>query len=169
MSLLSGALLARHRGDYAEARRQFLVMEPKFHDLGDRHRINMVRSELGHLERLEGHYEQAAAIYRDTIREWQRIGHRAAVAHQLECFALLAHIRGKNERAARLFGAAEALREKIGIPMTQPEHVEYQGQVAELRSSMDERAFTSGWTAGRGLTMDQAIRFAVQETGAAAS
>jgi tetratricopeptide (TPR) repeat protein len=161
MSLMGSALLAKTTGDYALARGQFNTIEPIFRDLGDQHRINMVKSELAHIERFEGHYEQAEAMYRETIREWQRIGHRAAVAHQLECFAFLSHAHGQAERAASLYGAAEALRDKIGIPMTQMERDDYDRQVAALQASMDPEAFARAWAGGRGMSMDQAVRFAV--------
>lgn len=161
MAKLSGAMIAKFRGDYPRARQQFLALEPLFRDLGDQHRINMVRSELAHIERYEGHYPQAEAMYRETIREWQRIGHRAAVAHQLECFATLAMQARQPERAVRLFGAAEALREKVGIQMTLPEQVEYDRTVEALRASMEGAAFASAWANGRSLSMDEAVRLAV--------
>jgi predicted ATPase/class 3 adenylate cyclase len=162
MSLLSTAMIAKYRQDYPEARRQFVALEPIFRDLGDQHRINMVRSELAHLERFEGHYQQAEALYRESIQEWQRIGHRAAVAHQIECFAILARLNGQGERAARLYGAAEALREKIGISMTQMERVEYEQHVAGLRVVMEPSTLASAWAEGVRMTMDQAVRFAVE-------
>ena len=162
MALLSGAMLAKFQGHYAESRRQFMAIEPLFRDLGDQHRINMVRSELAHLERYEGHYQQAEAMYRETIKEWQRIGHRAAVAHQLECLAAIAKINEDGPRAARLFGAAQALRDRIVIPMTAQERREYDRNVEELRSGMDEEAFASNWAEGRTMSMDQAIRLAVE-------
>ena len=90
MAMLTAGMIAKFRGDYAQARRQFLAIEPLFRDLGDQHRINMVRSELAHIEGYEGRYQQAESMYRETIKEWQRIGHRAAVAHQLECLAGIA-------------------------------------------------------------------------------
>jgi hypothetical protein len=122
----------------------------------------MVRSELAHLERYEGHYQQAEAMYRETIKEWQRIGHRAAVAHQLECLAAIAKINEDGPRAARLFGAAEALRDRINIRMTVQERREYDHNVADLRSGMDEEVFASNWAEGRAMSMDQAIRLAVE-------
>src|SRR5512143_3058229 len=134
--------------NYEDARQQFASLEPIFRDLGDQHRVNMVRSELAHIERYEGHYAQAEAMYRETIREWQRIGHRAAVAHQLECMASLAMQAEQPERAARLFGAAEALREKVRIPMTIPEREEYERTVASLRSGTDAAAVAAAWAEG---------------------
>ena len=164
MGLLSSGMLARFHGDYELARQQFATIEPLFLDLGDRHRVNMIRSELAHIERYEGRYEKAEAMYRETLQEWQRLGHRAAVAHQLECFAAIAHHRGERERAARLYGAAERLRERINIPMTELERAEYDLAIARLRLETDEALFTSSWAAGRALSMDQAIRLALEAT-----
>ena len=69
----------------------------------------------------------------------------------------------RTERAARLFGAAEALREKIAMPMDPQERVEYDQQVAALRGRMDEEAFTSAWREGRALNMEQAISYAISD------
>ncbi len=162
MGLLGTAMIARFRGDFATARKQFAEIEPTFRDLGDQHRMNMLKSELAHMDRVEGHWEQAEQKYRQTLPEWQRLGHRAAVAHQLECFALISRHKGQLDRAARLYGAAETLRDRIGIPMTEYERPEYEAAVAELRSQMDEAGFSAAWAEGRGLSMDQAIRLALE-------
>jgi hypothetical protein len=162
MVVLSIAMTAKFRGDYREARLQFAACEPRFRALGDRHRINMVKSELAHIDRYEGHYPQAEAVYRETIKEWQRLGHRAAVAHQLECLASVAKVQEQGQRAATLFGAAQALREKINISMTPSERVEYDREIADLRQGLDERVFDSSCAAGRAMSMDQAIAFALE-------
>jgi hypothetical protein len=160
--MLSIGMSLKFRGNYPEARLQFAACEPIFRNLGDRHRVNMVKSELAHIERYEGHYDKAEAMYRETLPEWQRIGHRAAIAHQLECLATIAKVREQGGRAARLFGAAEALRERINIPMTPSERQEYDREIANLRAGMDEGAFTSTWAEGRAMTMDQAINYALE-------
>jgi hypothetical protein len=64
------------------------------------------------------------------------------------------------QRAAKLFGAAEALREKVHAPMTDYEQIEYDQSVDELRSMLAETEFNTFWTEGRGMTMEQAIEFA---------
>lgn len=119
----------------------------------------MVRSELAHLERRQGHIALAKPLYRETILEWQNLGHRAAIAHELECFAMVAKVQEEEQRAARLFGAAEALREKINTPMTPFERVEYDLEVNDLRHNMDEATFAKAWAEGRAFTMEQAIVF----------
>lgn len=153
---------AMFRGDYDIARERFLKCLPIFIEMGDVHRANMVHSELAHMDRYEGKYEKAEDEYRKTIRVWQKLGHRAAVAHQLESFAFIAKVREKMDRAVRLLGAAEILRERINIPMSPPERVEYEREMADLRTNMDGALFKSIWVEGRTMSMEQAVEFALQ-------
>jgi non-specific serine/threonine protein kinase len=163
MLLFGFGMNARWQGRLEEARAKLGELLPMFEGLGDHHRANMVRSEIGHIDRAEGNLARAAAVYRQTIVEWQRLGHRAAVAHQLESFAGLSLADRHHERAARLFGAAESLREQIGIPMTAVETVSYQEEVAALRAALGEAQIASFWQEGRRLTMEQAIGFALEQ------
>jgi len=160
----TAARSAMLRGDYPTARARFAQSLPISQQLGDAHRITMIDSELAHVQRYEGHYQQAEAAYRDTIRAWQKLGHRAAIAHQLESFAFVAKAQAQLERAARLLGAAASLREKINIPMSSPERVEYDRELAGLRAGLDEQTFATLWAEGRALTMDAAIEYATLDT-----
>jgi tetratricopeptide (TPR) repeat protein len=155
-------LLTGAQGNYADAQAQFEVCIPLFTELRDRHRLAMVRSELAHLERRRGHFVQAKPLYRETLLEWQRLGHRAAIAHELECCAFIAKAQEDDMRAARLFGAAEALRQNINIPMTPLERAEYEPEVNDLLANTEEATFAKAWAEGRAMTMEQAIAFALE-------
>src|ERR1043165_457623 len=150
------------QGNYAEARAQFEACIPLFTELRDRHRLAMINSEIAHMERYQGHLAQAEALYRETIQTWQKLGHRAAIAHQLECFAFLAKAKEEAERATRLLGAAELLRETIGIPMSPMERPEYERAVNDLRTNMAKAAFAKAWADGRNMSMEQAIKYALE-------
>jgi hypothetical protein len=152
---------AKFRGDFTIARERFAVCLPLFEEMKDVHRVNMIRSELAHMDRYEGKFPQAEDVYRKTIQVWQKLGHRAAVAHQLECFAFLAKVHEAPERALHLLGAAESLRERIHIQMNPQERQEYEREVADLRASMSDQQFKSLWSQGRALTMEQAIELAL--------
>jgi len=152
---------AMFRGDYAVARERFAYCLPLFEEMKDEHRMNMIHSELAHMDRYEGKLQQAEDAYRQTIIVWQKIGHRAAVAHQLECFAFLAKAHEESERALRLLGAAEILRERINIHMQPLERREYEREVTDLRASMSEDEFKTLWAEGRSMSMDEAIAFAL--------
>ena len=162
MSSFGAGIFAARQGNYTEALSQFEASIPVFTELGDKHRINMAYSEIGHVERRQGHFKQAKLNYHKTLLEWQRLGHRAAIAHELECLAMIAKAEEVEQRAAILFGAAEALRESIGLPMTPLEHMEYKREVNDLRANMDEDAFKKAWVEGRALTLEQAIALALE-------
>ena len=164
MALFGMGHLATWRRDYAEARLRFEACLPLFTELNDRNHLNGVNSELAHLERQQGHFAQAKSLYCKTLLEWQRLGHRAAIAHELECLAMIAKAHEEDQRAAQLLGAAEILRENIAMPMTSVERVEYEREVNDLRLNMDASAFARAWAEGRAMSMEQAIRLAT-ETG----
>jgi predicted ATPase/class 3 adenylate cyclase len=159
--LFGMAMGARYRGRFEEARKQFVPLLQIFQDMGDFHRANMVQSEMAHMERAEGKLTSAGAIYRETILVWKRLGHRAAVANQLECYAFIAKAQEQPERAVHLLGAAEALREMIQIDMSQLERVEYEREVADLKKNMSEADFNAAWEKGRSMTLDEAVELAL--------
>lgn len=154
---------AMQRRDFAAARQRLELCLHVFEEMGDPHRVNMIHSELAHLDRYEGHYDRALSQYRRTFPVWQALGHRAAVAHQLECIAFVAAKQSQPERAARLLGAAEALREAINIDMTPDERREYEGEVSGLRQAMSQADLKSSWSEGRLMSMQDAVEYALKE------
>jgi predicted ATPase/class 3 adenylate cyclase/DNA-binding XRE family transcriptional regulator len=162
MTLYGYGAFASRQGFYDEARLHFKDSLALLTELKDRHRLTMIHSEFAHLERQQGHFAEAEALYRETIQEWQNIGHRAAIAHQLESFAFMAKAQEEDRRAAKLFGAAEILRENTNLPMNVVEQVEYDREVNDLRANMDEASFAKAWAEGRAMTMEQAIEFALE-------
>jgi len=152
------------RGNYETARKILEEGRDAFKRFRDVQFQMVMTSELGHIERHTGNLAQARLIYRETIAGWQKLGNRSALAHELECFGFLALAAGDPQRAARLFGSAEALREKIATPMTDWERAEYNQSMTQLRSSLDEKALNLLWAEGRDMTMEQAVQFALQES-----
>jgi hypothetical protein len=149
------------QGQYAEARTQLAESEMLFRQIGDRQMVNASISEQAHVERRLGRYEQALALYTKTIKGWQELGHRAALAHELECCAFIACAQADGQRAARLFGAAEALRASANAPMAGMERAEYEQNVSALRGLLDADALEAAWAEGRGMTVDEAVAYAV--------
>jgi hypothetical protein len=80
----------------------------------------------------------------------------------LESFAFIAKVQEEDQRAAKLFGAAEILRESANLPMLFIEQVEYDREVNDLRANMDESTFAKAWAEGRAMTMERAIAFALE-------
>jgi hypothetical protein len=70
---------------------------------------------------------------------------------------------GDAERAARLFGAAEALREALGAPLPPVERAHYDRSIATVRAALGEKAFAAAWTAGRAMPLEAAVARATEE------
>lgn len=163
MFILGIGMDERLRGNYDSARKSFEEGLELYKRLRSKHFVLVMRSELGHVERQSGNLVQAKSIYQETIKGWQDLGNRAAVAHELECFGFLAIHDEEPQRAAKLFGSAEALRERNQSPMADYERLEYNPVVAQLRSMLAEAEFNALWAEGRSMTMGQAIEFALEK------
>ena len=161
MFLLGLGMDERMRGNYDSARKIFEQGREAFSQIHSKYFVMVMSSEQGHVERQKGNVTQARLIYRETIKGWQDLGNRAAIAHQLECFGFLAVAEEEPQAAVKLFGAAEALRDKIQAPMTDYERVEYDQASAHVRSLLPEPEFSSLWVEGQSMTMEQAIEFAL--------
>jgi hypothetical protein len=82
------------------------------------------------------------------------------IAFNLEAQATLAAEQNRPQRAARLWGAAEAVREAIGAPVPPGYRWDYAPHWAESRATAGEAAFAAAWQAGRRMTLAQAIAYA---------
>ncbi len=132
------------------------------YDLDKRRFFNMYNAERGHIERLAGNLDAAEHMYGRLIVSYKELGMEPAVANLLECFAMIAVQKGRPRRAARLFGAAEALREQVGADMTMLERMEYGMSVGQLKGMMDAGELDSVWKKGRNLDIDKGIALALE-------
>jgi tetratricopeptide (TPR) repeat protein len=164
-STLNHGRIAGWAGKLDEARRSFDEAEAWYREIGDRRFELVARSDRGHAVRRAGALDEAEEVYRETIRAWQHLGSRGAIANQLESFGFLAVGRGDLPRAARLLGAAEVLRERVGAVMLLPERIEYDRYLERLRASLDPAKLESEWAVGRAMSMEQAIDMAVGDVG----
>jgi predicted ATPase len=157
------ARLALYRGELTEARIHADRMLDLHMAMGDQLATTGHQSAMAHAARQLGNFAEALPLYRQTIQEWQKIGHRGAVAHQLECFAFIAKAQEQGERAVKLASAAQALREASNSPRTPQESIEYDREIDELRAGLDEKTFHLLWEEGQVMNMEQAIDFALRE------
>jgi predicted ATPase len=156
--------IAADRTEYDEARTHFRESMRVYQEIGATFNALLEKSNLAHLERRIGNYEDALEHYRETIIAFRNIGQTGAVLHQLECFGFIALAQNQNERALKLFAAANRLREQADRPMTPAEQIYFDEQLTDLREKMDLMKFDSIWSQGFGMTMEQAIDMALGVT-----
>jgi non-specific serine/threonine protein kinase len=105
--------------------------------------------EAGELERAESLAREGLLLLRDSGVRWN-------LPECLELAAGVAGARGQSKAAARLFGAAEAIREMTGADRFIG-RAAYEGFVGMVRASLDDRTFDAAWSEGRRLSIEQAI------------
>ena len=91
------------------------------------------------------------------------LGDRPGVIDSLEGLAGVAAATAAPRRAARLWGAADALREEIGNARSVHESIAYEHQVKAVRAILTAEAFDQAWDEGRAMAVDDAVRYALDE------
>ena len=66
--------------------------------------------------------------------------------------------------AAQLWGAAESLRETIGVSIPLVERANYEQAVAAARTQLGEKTFAARWAEGSSMTPEQALDAQGRET-----
>jgi DNA-binding CsgD family transcriptional regulator len=99
----------------------------------------------------------AAARFASSLPMWQQMGNRENQAEWLAGVATLAAARAEPEQAARLFGAAEALRDALGHAFTLPERAAFERGADAARAALAPATFATAETAGQALSLDQAV------------
>jgi predicted ATPase/class 3 adenylate cyclase/Tfp pilus assembly protein PilF len=120
-------------------------------------------SSLGTVALHRADYPTARALLAQALEIQQEIGTRGGVATSLRMFARLAVLQGQPGRAARLFGAAEALGEAIGNTLAPAAQQEYDRSVAGARTALGEQSFVMAWAEGRAMPLEQAIAYALED------
>ena len=134
--------VAWYQGDYARAAALHEQSLPMFQELGDWNCVATTTTDLGLVAQQQGNLERAVALHQEGLRRRLGLEDQAGVAESLERVAsAVAPHRG--EEAARFLGAAEALRENLGVPLSPVEKPRYEKLVAALRTALGDATLTA--------------------------
>ncbi len=75
---------------------------------------------------------------------------------------MIAIMEEEPQRAAKLFSAAEGLRQVTGHKRTDEEEVEHEQFMIQLYSMLSEAEFSALWAEGHAMMMGQAIEYALE-------
>ena len=107
--------------------------------------------------------ERAAACLQESMILNRDLGNTLGIAKALVGGGSLALAKGNPDHSARLFAAVEALRKTIGAPMPAYEKMHFDRELARVRALLDEETFATTWNAGKKMTSEQAVIFALEE------
>jgi excisionase family DNA binding protein len=103
-----------------------------------------------------GEADRAASLLREALEQGLARGDLVDVSTALEGLATVAAA-GQAEPTARLFGAAAALRDDIGMPQSPTERSYFAPILDVLRADLGAECFAAAWEAGRSLPRDEAM------------
>ena len=150
------------QGDYAQAR---LIIEESLaihREIGSKFYIAINLNNLGNVMRAQGDKAQARHLYYESLQLNRELGDGWAIAYLIEDIGCLEALSGRPERALKLAGAASALREKIGAPLPPNDQAKLDKALEAARQSLGEAGQVAAWAEGRGMTLDQALDYALQ-------
>jgi predicted ATPase/class 3 adenylate cyclase/DNA-binding CsgD family transcriptional regulator len=113
----------------------------------------------------QGEPDQAERDARDALTNAARAEKYVFIPDILECLGVLASEAGSHREAARLFGAAEAIRLRMGAVRFKVYDAGYEASVAALRDALGEEDFESAWAEGAALSIEEAIAYAQRGRG----
>jgi predicted ATPase len=112
---------------------------------------------LGRATREQGDLPRSRALCLESLRRYRSAKRKAHVAEALEQFAETERRDGNAEGAARLLGAAIALREALGAPLAQGDREGFEGTVAALQIQLGAEALDAAMEVGRAAPIDDLI------------
>jgi predicted ATPase/DNA-binding SARP family transcriptional activator/DNA-binding CsgD family transcriptional regulator len=164
-SLHNLAEVERQRGDYGRAKALGMEGISLAREMGDKWRVARVVGWVGLAAVWSGsEYDLAEGLLEEALALDRELGCWSYGAYCLESFAGLAGARGQWARAARLWGAAEALRTDIGAPRPMDDtRLLYERSVAATRSQLGEAAWEAAFAQGMTMSADEAAEYALSE------
>jgi predicted ATPase/class 3 adenylate cyclase/Tfp pilus assembly protein PilF len=148
-------------GDRQRARERYEEALVALRDVGERLVTAMTTNELGLLAGAEGDFGRARELMQETLETYQDLDYKPGLAEWLENQSRIAGFEGDARRAAVLYGAADALREAMNLPLPPADRSVHE---RDLRPARDGLA--GDWDAvfrkGRDLPPQAAIHLALR-------
>lgn len=163
------ALLLTNLGDTAESagdrtRAHALYLESLAirRELGGQAEIAYSLLSLGTIAHRQGDLAQAYQHDIESLKLLREIGDKEYILACLEEMACLATTQGQSERAAHLWGAAEAQRGTFGTPLPPGRRTEYESYLTAAQAQTDLHTWQSAWAVGRQLSLEEVVEYALE-------
>lgn len=157
MTLIYLGLVQRDRGDHSRADECFQESATLLRELNPRGGWTAVAiRNLGAMALLRGDRRRAAGLLQEALTLSFNHPRRSDVATCLEVLAEMdAHKHSR--RAAKLFGAAAALRVQIGVPVPPADRPAYERTAAAIRAHLSGAAYDAELAAGWAMSIDEGV------------
>ncbi len=155
--LMNVGIVATHRQEYAEAHSLYeesLEIFRRRQDLGP---LSSVLLNLGDLACNQKEYASARAYLFEGLKIAEKIGEKECIASILTTLGYTAWPLGQYEQAAKLFGAAAAIRASAGSSLAPRNQSSFEENIATVRAKLGEEKFRTAWKQGEGAKLRQIV------------
>ena len=159
MARFNAGYLELERGDYDRARERFESARAQLTAVDNTYGVARALAALGAVALHERRLDDAVVLLCESIELASSMGDRENLVWALELLGV-ARAESDGELAARLLGAADALREVLGSKLEGIELTLHERALASLGSR------EAAWSAGRELSPDEAAALALQPANA---
>ena len=161
--LMNLGRVAQRQGDYVRARALHKECLSLFRLLEDQQGIANTLGYQGIVAQRQSDYAGARALLEESLTRARQLGDQQGITYALSGLGIVAQRQSQMERSARLSGAVTSLRESIGSALDPVDQDEMATTLALAAEALGEEAFTVAWNAGRAMTLDQAVEYALGE------
>jgi tetratricopeptide (TPR) repeat protein len=154
--------VALEQDDYPLARARFEESLGLFREVGDERKIVESLVGLGIVASREGRRDEAESFLREPLEYAEALVDKELAIWCLGKLAVLAVAEGYAERAARLMGAIETLRDETGHAAQREERRKDEQTRSALASELGEDRFAAALAIGREMTFEQTVAYALQ-------
>jgi len=154
-------LIAWHDNNLVAARKYTEETLDWFQQAGYQRGVVGTLADLGEIAHKEGDSERAINLLKYVLEQIFQFGDKWSVAINLESLAIISNDVGKPEKAAQLFGAADTIREMLGMPVREITY--YEENIAAVQDNLDDEKFSQLWEKGREMSLEQVVEFALHE------
>ena len=135
--------------------------------IGDTFGVAVNLHNLGNCVVRLGDTATAVEHYREALSLSHELGEHHLASRTLDRLGIALHLTGASRPAARLFGAADGLREATGDTLFAEEDVDLLNGHHTVRDALGEATYVASWESGRTLPFEQAMAEAVAAAGSA--
>ncbi|MGH2600149.1 MAG: tetratricopeptide repeat protein, partial [Dehalococcoidia bacterium] len=149
-----GAWLQGDAGRATALLRESLAL---YQELGDRRGVARLLGNQSFLALSQRDYARALTLGQESLALYRASGDAWGIGRYLPVLAGAAFGQGQPERAARLYAAAQALRQRLGTPLPALIQVHHDRAVTAVRRTLGDDAFAAAWRVGEAMPVDEAL------------
>jgi tetratricopeptide (TPR) repeat protein len=160
LNLNSLGEIARQREDYEAAREYYEEALTLARQASAKHVVPVYMLNLASVACLRRDYQSATSFALEGLKVSEEFGNKIVTGTALGVFAALAVVAGEQEKAARLWGAAQAAFDAADYKLDKTDQDFVDRYVGEARAAVGDEQFEAAFREGRAMRFEHAVALA---------